>query len=110
MYHSALFLLYDSMLLSHEHEEEKIQILKSQEEWSMRIAQYSRHLFGDADNINYELLSPFIPYSLYQAAVVQYRMWKQTAERLHNEALDSLKTVLGYFNKRWLVAGKEKKL
>jgi hypothetical protein len=57
------------------------------------------------EHVEFETLSPFVPYSLYQAAVVQLSLWKRTEMDSHKNAFDSLKIILGHFKKRWLVAG-----
>jgi hypothetical protein len=104
--HSALFTLYESALLSgHLDNESKTNTLKSVEYISTQIVQFSEYLFRDLDKIRYNMMSPFVPQSLYQAAIVQFRLWKQTNETRYKNALDSLKQILGHFNQRWLVAG-----
>ena len=55
--------------------------------------------------IEFETMSPFVPYSQFQAGVVQYRLWKKTGKLEYRENLDSLKVILKYLNRRWLVAG-----
>lgn len=55
--------------------------------------------------MNYDTASPYVPYSIYHAAIVQYRLWKQTGSERHKAALDSLKNVLKYLNRRWLISG-----
>lgn len=73
---------------------------------SKRIAEFSRKLFANGDEVDYVTLSPFVPISLYQSAVVQWRLWKQSRKAEHKVALESLKVILGYFSKRWGIAGK----
>jgi hypothetical protein len=103
---SALFTLYESALLSGNLDNEsRTNTLKSLEYISTQIVEFSEYLFRDLDKIKYNLMSPFVPQSLYQAAIVQFRLWKQTNETRYKNALDSLRQILGYFNKRWLVAG-----
>jgi hypothetical protein len=93
------------MLRRQDNEIKRAEMLHSLQSSSMQIAQFSRQLFGDIENMDYSTFSPLVPYSLYQAAVVQYRWWKQTDEEIHKMALESLKEVLGSFNRRWLIAG-----
>lgn len=38
--------------------------------------------------------------------IVQLRLWKLTGEELYCEGLSCLKRTLGYFKRRWTVAGK----
>lgn len=72
---------------------------------STQIVGLSAHLFGDLELVDIELMSPFVTHSLYQSAVVQLRLWKVTGESIFGENLESLKRVLGHFNRRWLIAG-----
>lgn len=103
---SALFALYESALLPcNLDNDSRANILKSIEFISTQIVEFSEYLFRDLDKIKYNMMSPFVPQSLYQAAIVQFRLWKQTNEMRYKNALDSLKNILGHFNKRWLVAG-----
>ena len=98
-------MLYESeLLLLSQDENNKQQILTSIESYSEQITQFSAYLFGDEEKINFETFSPFVPFSLYQAAAVQLRLWKQRNEMVHMEALHSLKKILGYFSRRWLTA------
>jgi len=104
---SALYTLYNSAVSLQETDEAiESQILSSMEPLSRKVAEFSRRLFGDGEDIDYGTLSPYVPYSLYQSAVVQHQAWKQTGHADHKAALDSLKEILGHFQKRWLIAGK----
>jgi hypothetical protein len=103
---SALFTLYNSAIDAQETDDSrKSRILSSMEPLSKQIAEFSRRLFGNGEGIDYGSLSPYVPYSLYQSAVVQHQLWKQTGQEIHKAALDSLKEILGHFHKRWLIAG-----
>jgi hypothetical protein len=103
---SALFTLYESALLSGNLDNDsRTGTLKSLEYISTQTFEFSEYLFRDLDKVKYNVMSPFVPQSLYQAAIVQFRLWKQTNETRYKNAFDSLKQILGYFNKRWLVAG-----
>jgi hypothetical protein len=53
-------------------------------------------------------LSPYLPYSLCQAAVIQYRLWKHTNDPSYKRHIDTLKDIMGEFTKRWVVAGELK--
>jgi hypothetical protein len=106
--YSALFILYDSALLKpppDSRPQYRTGIFNSLDITSTRIAEFSAHLFGDSEVVDNSTFSPFVPYSLYLAGIVQYRFWKQTGEERHKRALDSLKMVLGHENGRWLVGG-----
>jgi hypothetical protein len=102
---SALFTLYDSSILHQQNDIEKSRILGMLEEASTAIVSFSAYLFGEPEKLNYATFSPFVPYSLYQAGIVQFRLWKQTSALRHRESLDSVKKILGFFNMRWLIGG-----
>jgi hypothetical protein len=71
----------------------------------MRIADFSRLLFSDLEAVDVRTMSPLVPHSLYQAALVQFQSWKQNNEVFCKQRLDSLKRILGHFKRRWLIAG-----
>jgi hypothetical protein len=103
---SALFTLYEAALLSDKYEVgERHAIFQSLESTSSRIAVFSAHLFADISLVDIDKMSPFVPYSLYQSAVVQYRLFQQTAQMEYQRNFESLKSILGSFKRRWLVAG-----
>jgi len=103
---SALFTLYDSSMLRQQNEIEKSRILSMLEKASTAMVEFSAYLFGDPEKLDYATMSPFVPYSLYQAGVVQFRLWKHTSALHHRESLDSVKKILRFFNRRWLIGGK----
>jgi hypothetical protein len=105
---SALFMLYEFMLSwNTENVFNRDQILQSIEETSIRVLTFAEASYGDRDeNYPTETLSPYLPYSLCQAAIVQYRLWKQTGNPICKQRLDVLKRILGEFSKRWMVACK----
>ena len=104
---SALFMLYDfSSQRAVVHEASKTDALAAMEPLSAQITQFSNRLFGARDRINYGTLSPITPLSLYQAAVVQYRLWRRTGQPCYQDGLRDLREILGYFNKRWAIARK----
>jgi len=108
MVFSALFTLYDSALLSNKYDDSyNSAIVDSIEMTSNRIVAFSTLLFGDISKVNIDAMSPFTIYSLYQSAIVQYRLWKQTGLEKYEVGLNTLKTNLGTFSLRWQVAGKE---
>lgn len=73
---------------------------------SIRLTDFSIHLFANLDAIDIRGMSPLIPHSLFSAAVVQFKLWRRTNEMFSKARVDSLKRILSHFNKRWLVAGK----
>jgi hypothetical protein len=73
---------------------------------STQLVQYSSALFSTGEDVDYGTFSPYVPLSLYQAAVVQLRLWNQTGEGRYWQGLSSLKRTLGHFGRRWTIAGK----
>lgn len=73
---------------------------------STQITDFSRQLFGPEKPVNYDLMSPYIPLSIYQSAVVQLRLLRKTGVAWHERAVTSLRDILMQFNKRWANAGK----
>ncbi len=98
LYDSALFSQYTDQIY-------KSSLLESIEANSRTVTEFSRHLFGDPDAVDYGTMSPYVPYSLYQSAIVQYRLWKQTGDIKYQDGLGSQKDILGYFERRWLIGG-----
>jgi hypothetical protein len=106
MSNSALLTMYDAALLPNEaNEPNNRRILDAMEETSTRITAFSVHLFADPEKIAIETQSPLVPYSQFQAAVVQYRLWKGNGQAGYKDNLDALKRILVYMSKRWRVAG-----
>lgn len=99
---SALFTLYGSSIVKGGDNVRRAALV---EETAVEITDYCRKLFGIEEQIHYGILSPFIPYALYQAAVIQQQILKHNPERRYERNVHFLKQVLGSFNKRWLVAG-----
>lgn len=103
---SGLFALYDNALSSGIFSEDEYgSISTSLETTSTRIAIFSNHLFADLSKVDINKMSPLVPYSLYQAAILQHRLLTRTGEATYQVNLASLKMILGNFRKRWLVAG-----
>ncbi len=101
---SALFVLHDSMGRNGTGGSND-RALDAMEPLSIRITQFSLRLFGTGQDLNYGTFSPYVPLSLYQAAVVQLRLWKRSGEIVHEDNLRSLKHILEYYCRRWLIAG-----
>ena len=86
---------------------ERDRILRSIEETSMQAIAFAEASYSDrVENYPPEILSPYLTYSLYQAAIVQYRLWKQTGDPMCTRRLNSLKSILGEFTSRWMVVCK----
>jgi hypothetical protein len=75
------------------------------EHTSLEMTRYCRKLFSDEEAINYSCLSPFVPYALYQSAVIQLQLVKHSPQAQYEENISFFKQVLKNFNKRWLIAG-----
>ncbi|KAK0860466.1 hypothetical protein LTR91_006504 [Friedmanniomyces endolithicus] len=101
---NALFVLHDSMGRNGTGGSND-RALDAMEPLSIRITQFSLRLFGTGQDLNYGTFSPYVPLSLYQAAVVQLRLWKRSGEIVHEDNLRSLKHILEYYCRRWLIAG-----
>lgn len=94
---SALFTLYSYSIVKGK---DNIRCAALTEETLVEITDYCRRLFGIEEQIHYGILSPFIPYALYQAAVVQQQILKHKPETRYKRNIQFLKQVLGSFNKR----------
>lgn len=104
---SGLFALYDNALSSGIYSEDEYDAIStSLESTSTRIAVFSNRLFADVSKVDINKMSPLVPYSLYQAAILQHRLFVRTGETNYQANLASLKMILGNFRKRWLIAGK----
>ena len=101
---SALFIIYE-FKLNHGDQvtiEEKRRILECMEDLSLRcIAFAERSYIERAGTTLHELNSPYCPYSLYQTAVVQYRIWKHRNDPACELRLELIKNLLHEFTKRW---------
>ena len=104
--YSALYLLYDYAGRRTGDVVNDQRNLSAMEPLSTQIADFSNRLFGESgEDADYSTFSPYVPLSLYQSAVVQLRLWKQTGNPAYHKGLNSLKAILGYFNRRWAVSG-----
>ncbi|KAK1071613.1 hypothetical protein LTR74_003243 [Friedmanniomyces endolithicus] len=74
---NALFVLHDSMGRNGTGGSND-RALDAMEPLLIRITQFSLRLFGTGQDLNYGTFSPYVPLSLYQAAVVQLRLWKRS--------------------------------
>lgn len=86
---------------------ERHRVLQSIEETALGALTFSEAPYGDREgNYEPEIFSPYLPYSLYQAAVVYHRLWTQSGHLIYRQRLDMLKAIIGNFTKRWMVACK----
>ena len=58
------------------------------------------------ENYPIDTQSPLFTYSIYQAAAVQFRLWKQFNDSLSKRCLDLLKNILVSFSRRWMISCK----
>ena len=96
---SALFVLYDSMGHNGTGGGDD-RALDAMEPLSHRITQCSTRLFGTGQDLNYGTFSPYVPLSLYQAAVVQLRLWKRGGVAVYQENLHALKHIMEFYSRR----------
>jgi hypothetical protein len=61
--------------------------------------------FRNSGNFRYETISPFLSYSLFQAAVVHHRLWRLNNDPTIKHSFEMLKSLLNDIRRRWLVAG-----
>lgn len=94
------------MLRSENRDVDESRALSAIDALSTRLAELSEHLLAIAqDETNKMTLSPYLPYVLYQTAVVQDRLWKQKNEVTYKQRAETMVTILKCFSKRWHVAG-----
>ena len=68
-------------------------IKSSLESTSTRIAVFSAYVYADISKVDIDRMSPFIPYFLHHAAIVQYGFFN-TGQPDYQRNLDSLKPLL----------------
>jgi hypothetical protein len=86
---------------------ERHRVLQSIEETALGSLTFAEASYGNQEGIYVpETFSPYLPYSLYQAAVVDHRLWTQSGHLIYKQRLDTLKAIIGNFTKRWMVACK----
>lgn len=104
---SALFVLYEYMLgRNPEPAFERQRILQSIEETALGALTFAEASYCDKENYSLEIYSPYLPYSLCQAAIVYHRLWMQSSNPIYKQRLDTLKAIIGEFTNRWMVACK----
>lgn len=106
---SALFVLYEYMLSQNEDNAfEKHRILESIEQTAMNSLSFAKASYCDrGENYPSEILSPYLPYSLCQAAIAFHRLWVRSGHLVYKERLETLKAIIGEFTNRWMVACKQ---
>ena len=100
-------MLYESQLNQTDENavDERFQLLQLIEDISLRAIAFAEASYGDrAENYPREIHSPYLPYSLFQSAVVQYRLWKHSNDVTFKQRFDTIKSILSEFTKRWMDA------
>jgi hypothetical protein len=69
------------------------------------VVHYARRCYPFDVEPDYGTMSPYIPLSLYQAAVVRDRQYRMSRHAGAATDIDALKHILGLFAKRWANAG-----
>lgn len=100
---SALYTLNDALVKRGQRDEAEAG--RKLEDLSTQIAGFTLRLFGDVEQINYSQLSPYVPYCVYQSAVIQTKLWRDCRDDLYMERATWLKTFLGLLDRRWRAAG-----
>lgn len=78
-------------------------VLQSIKETSLRATTFADAAHGErVEDYPFAIHLSYLPYSLYQAAIVQYRLSKQTGDPTCKRHLDVLKGILREFTKRWM--------
>lgn len=105
---SSLFTLYAAPMLRSQYQRlDENAALLAMEQLSSRMAEISDYILGVAEDENKRfMLSPFVPYALYQTAVIELRLWNLKGESRYKESADKMVQLLQHFSKRWHVAGK----
>jgi hypothetical protein len=98
---SALFSLYEFWLnLDLPETTARQEIWQSMVEVSENVITYAKAAYGDGKSYRYDLLSPFLLLSQYQAAIVQYRLWKQGSPA-SKQLFTSMIGIIGNCSTRW---------
>lgn len=105
---SSLFTLYAAPMHRSDYQNlDENAALFAMEQLSAKMADMSDYILGMASDENKRFrLSPFVPYALYQTAVIELRLWKQKGQPQYKERADRMVQLLRHFSKRWSIAGK----
>ncbi|KAF1990128.1 hypothetical protein K402DRAFT_418204 [Aulographum hederae CBS 113979] len=108
MCNSSLYILYEFQLRQgNRTADERHRILQSMEETAVGALTFAEATYGDREeNYPWEIMSPYLAYSLCQTAIVQYRLSKHSSDPIHIKRLHSLRWILNEIAKRWKMAGK----
>jgi hypothetical protein len=82
-------------------------VIRSIEETALGALAFAEASYGDREgNYTPEVFSPYLPYSLCQAAIIFQRLWTQTGHSIYKQQRDQLKTIIGNIANRWMIACK----
>lgn len=70
-----------------------------------RITFISKKFNEKICQVDFEAISPFPPYGIHKAALVQSHLWRETGGLRYHEAATSLTLMVKHFSKRWKKAG-----
>jgi hypothetical protein len=103
---SALFVLYEYMLSSPCLETaEQLRIVQAIEETSARALMFAESTHKTRfENHGIDTQSPYLMYSLFQAAVVQYSMWQRDGILSSKARFDTLVEIIEAFQPKWSIA------
>jgi hypothetical protein len=84
---------------------DKQQILRAIEQTAMGALTFAEASFSDrAENYPPEVLSPYLPYSLFQSGLVFHRRWRGSGLSVWRQRFDYTRSIIEEFTKRWQVA------
>ncbi|RFU34686.1 hypothetical protein B7463_g1652, partial [Scytalidium lignicola] len=69
-----------------------------------RLALISKKFNDNIRQIDIEGMSPFPPHGITRAALLQYRLWKETGDIKYCETANVLTVMVKHFSKRWMRA------
>ncbi|PQE32184.1 Zn2Cys6 transcriptional regulator protein [Rutstroemia sp. NJR-2017a WRK4] len=104
--HSSLFILYEYMLSRNpDNASERRRVQRSIEETAFGALNFAAAAYADQEgNYPTDVFSPYLPHSLYQAAILYHRLWTQRGHIVYKQRLDKLKAIIGNLTKRWMIA------
>lgn len=104
--HSAIFILYEFMLSRCDDSSvERARLVHAIQETSISAITFAEATHRDrSENYPIETQSPYLIYSLYQAAVVQHRLWKQHRDPQWRCNIESLREIIYAFTGKWMIA------
>jgi hypothetical protein len=102
---SALYTLYESLLRETNDVCETHRIHQAMDEVSQRASAFAYAAYLEREeSYPFEILSPYLPYSLCQAAIIQHRLWLQSGDENYKQRLGVLRAMMQEFAQRWHLA------